>query len=238
MHVFERRQRHPWPGMGTVLLLLATSVIWHSAAPDDAWSRTVGVLLQGLALLATLRISNETPRLFRLATVLVPLAIVLTIAGNAARGDSGELVSGCMGLLLVLACPFAIARSVVRHPTISLQTVLAAICIYLLLGLLFAYVLGVEFAIMGGHFMDGVGPSGRPTSSDVLYFSFVTLTTTGYGDITAANRVGRTTAMVEAMVGQLYLVTVLALLVSNLGATRRSPGGTATATDPGDQPSR
>ena len=59
--------------MGTVLVLLATSVIWHSAAPDAGWARTVGVAVQGLALLATLRISNETPRLFRLASVLVPL---------------------------------------------------------------------------------------------------------------------------------------------------------------------
>ncbi|MFM7271502.1 MAG: potassium channel family protein [Actinomycetes bacterium] len=218
--------------MGTVLVLLATSVIWHSAAPDNGWARTVGVAIQGLALLATLRISNETPRLFRLASVLVPLAIVLTIIGNIAEGDAGELVSGVLGLLIVLACPVAIVRSVVKHPTINLQTVLAAICIYLLLGLLFAYIIGVEVAIVGGHFMDGVGPTGRPTSADVLYFSFITLTTTGYGDITAANRIGRTTAMVEAMVGQLYLVTVLALLVSNLGRTRRP----AEPSEVGDEP--
>lgn len=215
--------------MGTVLILLATSVIWHSAAPNDGWARTVGVAIQGLALLATLRISDETPRLFRLATALVPLAIVLTIIGNRANGNAGDLVSGVLGLLLALACPFAIARSVAKHPTINLQTVLAAICIYLLIGLLFAYILGVESAIVGSYFMDGVGPNGRPTPADILYFSFITLTTTGYGDITAATRVGRTTAMVEAMLGQLYLVTVLALLVSNLGATRRSGGAPVDA---------
>lgn len=219
--------------MGTVLVLLATSVIWHSAAPDDGWARTVGVAIQGLALLATLRISNETPRLFRLASVLVPLAIVLTIVGNAVQGEAGDLLSGFLGLLIVLACPVAIVRSVVKHPTINLQTVLAAICIYLLLGLLFAYIIGVEVVLVGGHFMDGVGPTGRPTGADILYFSFITLTTTGYGDITAANRIGRTTAMVEAMVGQLYLVTVLAILVSNLGRSRQPA---AAAEDDGPSP--
>mgnify|MGYP003339384223 CR=1 FL=1 len=217
----------------TVLLLLAASVIWHSAAPDAGWARTVGVAVQGLALLATLRISNETPRLFRLASVLVPLAIVLTVVGDVVQGNAGDLLSGLVGLLIVLACPVAIVRSVVKHPTINLQTVLAAICIYLLLGLLFAYILGVEIAIVGGHFMDGVGSTGRPTGADLLYFSFITLTTTGYGDITAATRVGRTTAMVEAMVGQLYLVTVLAILVSNLGHSRQPA---ATAEDGGPSP--
>ena len=77
-----------------------------------------------------------------------------------------------------------------------------------------------------------VDTTGRPTGADILYFSFITLTTTGYGDITAANRIGRTTAMVEAMVGQLYLVTVLALLVSNLGRTRRP----AEPSEVGDEP--
>jgi hypothetical protein len=222
--MFERQHRHPWPGMGTVLILLSCSVIWHSATPDAGWARTIGVALEGLALLATLRISGETPRLARVASVIVPIAIVVTALGNTLHGDAGKLVGGVLGTLIVIACPFAIVRSVVKHPVVNLQTVAAAICIYLLFGLIFSYALGIEFGLLGAPFMDGV-PGGKPTSADVLYFSFITLTTTGYGDITAVTRIGRTTAMVEAMVGQLYLVTVLALLVSNLGATRR--GGRA-----------
>jgi hypothetical protein len=54
-----------------------------------------------------------------------------------------------------------------------------------------------------------------------LYFSFVTLATLGYGDYTAAGELGRTLAIVEALVGQLYLVTVIAVLVSRM--RRRSP---------------
>jgi hypothetical protein len=55
------------------------------------------------------------------------------------------------------------------------------------------------------------------TVADYLYFSFVTQTTVGYGDFTAAGGFGRALAVVEALIGQLYLVTVIALLVSNLG---------------------
>jgi hypothetical protein len=65
------------------------------------------------------------------------------------------------------------------------------------------------------------------TSADYQYFSFVTLTTTGYGDLTAAGNLGRSFAVLEALTGQIYLVTIVALLVSNLrGRPRdRAPDG-------------
>jgi len=223
VHVFERQNRQTFPGMGTVLVLLACSVIWHSATPDAGWARTVGIALEGLALIATLRISGETPRLARLATVIVPIAIVVTAVGNTLQGDAGKVLAAVLGTFIVVVCPIAIVRSVMKHPVVNLQTVGAAICIYLLIGLIFTYVLAIEYGILGAPFMAGV-PNGKPLPADVLYFSFITLTTTGYGDITCITRVGRTTAMVEAMLGQLYLVTVLALLVSNLGATRTGRG--------------
>ncbi len=56
---------------------------------------------------------------------------------------------------------------------------------------------------------------------DYLYFSFVTITTTGYGDFTAATGIGRMTAVLEAIFGQLYLITVVALVVQNLGQRSR-----------------
>ena len=60
------------------------------------------------------------------------------------------------------------------------------------------------------------------TVADYLYFSFVTMTTTGYGDLTAAHGLGRALAVLEALIGQLYLVTVIALLVSNLSRRGRA----------------
>ena len=144
-------------------------------------ARTVGVALEGLALVATLRISGETPRLARLATALVPLAIVVTAIGNTMEGDLGRVLAGVLGTFIVIACPMAIIRSVLKHPIVNLQTVGAAICIYLLIGLFFTYLYGLEYAIFGAPFMNGV-PGGRPTAADTLYFSFITLTTTGDGE--------------------------------------------------------
>jgi hypothetical protein len=62
-----------------------------------------------------------------------------------------------------------------------------------------------------------VAPEDTP-AIDYLYFSFVTITTTGYGDFTAATGIGRMTAVLEAIFGQLYLITVVALVVQNLGS--------------------
>jgi voltage-gated potassium channel Kch len=59
-----------------------------------------------------------------------------------------------------------------------------------------------------------------PGVQTYLYFSFVTLTTVGYGDFTAATNLGRTLATTEALLGQLYLVTVIAVLVSRMTVSR------------------
>ena len=67
---------------------------------------------------------------------------------------------------------------------------------------------------------------------DFLYYSFTTLTTTGFGDFTAASELGRTLSVVEALTGQIYLVTVVALIVSNLRPRRRIDA----AAPAGDEP--
>jgi len=62
------------------------------------------------------------------------------------------------------------------------------------------------------------------TVAHCLYFSFTTLTTVGYGDLTAASNLGHTLSVTEALSGQIYLVTVVSVIVGNLGRVRRSQG--------------
>jgi hypothetical protein len=86
------------------------------------------------------------------------------------------------------------------------------LCLYLLIGLAF----GTVFA-----FVDEVGDrpfftSGAADRDDFLYYSFSTLTTTGYGDLIAATDVGRSLSITEALIGQIYLVTIVAMIVGNL----------------------
>ena len=133
-----------------------------------------------------------------------------------------------------LVVPYVIGRRVVQHPRVTLNTVAGAADIYLLFGLLFAVVYSLVGDVVLAWYpslVADLGPTttaaqafflgGRtPLPSDFVYYSFVTLTTVGYGDLTASTGIGRMLSVTEALVGQLYLVTVVAVLVSNLGRGR------------------
>ena len=88
------------------------------------------------------------------------------------------------------------------------------LCVYLLIGMAFGFAYGIISAARRRHFFAQIHGGDQ---ADFLYFSFVTMTTTGFGDLTAAKDFGRSLAVTEALIGQIYLVTVVALIVSNLG---------------------
>src|SRR6266576_787314 len=113
-----------------------------------------------------------------------------------------------------IVCTSTIARRQRARPMIT-----GAICIYVLLGMLWAFVYQAMTALGSSQFF---AQTSTPTSADDLYFSFVTLTTVGYGDLTPATSLGRSFAVLEALTGQIYLVTIVSVLVSRLG--RAHPG--------------
>jgi len=119
---------------------------------------------------------------------------------------------------LVAAAIASLARLLASWRRVDLATVLGVLCVYLLLALLFA-----ELYQLGSVIQDGFlrGVTGTPTASDCLYLSVITLATVGYGDITPATQFGRTIAITEALVGQLYLVSVVAAVVAGWRANRR-----------------
>ena len=95
------------------------------------------------------------------------------------------------------------------------------LCLYILVGMLFALVYGAIDRLGHGFFVNNA----QATPSNCLYFSFTTLTTVGYGDLTAKSNLGHTLSVSEALLGQIYLVTVVSVLVSNL--RRREPTRTS-----------
>ena len=192
-------------------LLLATFV-FMMAGSTSKWSRPIGVALTGATLLAALFAADVSPRLRRLAAVVASLAFVGSFS-LVAFGRSGEGAGALLNAGLVALAPIAIARSVVRRRVIDVRTILAALCVYVLFGMLWSY---VYVAI--GNFGSSAffAQSVEPTSADFLYFSFITQLTVGYGDLTAAGNLGRACAVIEALIGQIYLVTIVALLVSRL----------------------
>lgn len=203
---------------GAVLGSIVLAVLATALGGDSDWGRLVAVTLMGATLLLILRTTQARARVRLVATVMVVLAI-LASALTAAFGDEnlGTWAVPMVGAFLALIAPLAIARALLQHKTVTYQTVLGALCLYLLGGMFFAFVYNVAGGLGGGSFF--VGGQGEQTV-DFLYFSFVTLTTTGYGDLVAATDFGRMLAVTEALLGQLYLVSVVAVLAANLGRAR------------------
>jgi hypothetical protein len=206
---------------GLVLLLLVATYFVTAIAGDHQWGRVASLVLLAATTWLALRASHVERRLLRWAVALIPIitaiAVVATILGSE---ETGRGVGAALTVLLVVVGPIAIGRRLLQHIVVSFNTFYGAICIYLLIAMLFASVYAFTAWVQGVPFFSQIQPPDQVGTIDYLYFSFITITTVGYGDLTAASDVGRMTAACEAVLGQLYLITVIALVVQNLGQAR------------------
>ena len=204
-----------------VLVLILVTIAFQLAARDGEIARMISVVLQAATLIAAVATAGSHIWVVRI-TVAVCVVLVLAAAGAVLGterygGDAARVVS----LLLVSLAPPALVvglRNRFRQAGgITMHTMFGVLCLYLLIGLLFGTLFDVIVSISGDPFFTAPGTE---QTSDFLYFSYATLTTVGYGDLTAATGLGRSLAITEALIGQIYLVTVVALIVSQLGTSR------------------
>ena len=212
---------HDRPGAryGIVLVLLLVTFIFMASGFTGAWVPLVTVTLQGATLLAALAAAESSRHIVRIAVVVIVIGIISGVYSLITDTSSSRGLTSVLSFLLVGVAPVAIAGSMWRKRKVDVHTVLGAICIYILIGMFFAFLFTAIGEVSQEPFFAQIN---HATTADYLYFSFVTLTTVGYGDLTAVGGVGRATAVFDALLGQIYLVTVLALLVSQLGRARRS----------------
>jgi hypothetical protein len=176
-----------------------------------------GVVL--LLLLATFIFLAAGPTGDWVPLVAVVLQGATLLAAFAASGVGRRLWRLALVVVLAALVSVVIINSLVRRRVIDLRTVLGAVCVYVLIGMTWSFAFTAVGTFDSRAFF---AQQSHATVADYLYFSFVTMTTTGYGDLTAAHGFGRALAVLEALIGQLYLVTVIALLVSNLGRRGRA----------------
>ncbi len=202
---------------GLLLILILLSLLTTAVVGEGNWGRVVITAVTGATTLFAFWTSRPGVAVLRVVAVVVAVGLVAAIA-SAVAGSGTELDHvGRIGLALITAAtPITVGRRLLRHQRIQGSTILGALCIYLLLGQFFAYLFSAIGAFNKPFFVQETSA----TLVDYLYFSYTTQTTVGYGDFTAAQNLGRMLAISEALAGQLYLVTVIALLVSNIGRSR------------------
>ena len=201
-------------------VLAAIFVTFFLAAllPDTAWALSLVVLNQSVTLLVAIWTAG-----WAMTERIVPFAIA-TSAGIAAAINffwQGEALTAAIGIaagLLTVTIAYVIAAGAVAQNEVNSRSVAGAICVYMLFGMLFMFLYGVLAALGHAPFFAQGTDGTRPLR---LYFSFVTLATLGYGDYTPAGNLGHTLAVLEALIGQLYLVTVVAVVVTRLGRPGR-----------------
>jgi hypothetical protein len=198
-----------------VLGLIIVSFVFISVAPDSNWADSVLAFLQSITLVMALWTSGVARADSTLSLSLVALASISALALLVFGGEGLDGFVGILSGLLTVATIGTIALGVIDQGEANVQAVTGAVCVYVMIGLVFVFIYGVLAKLGSGDFF-AQGTDG--TRSLRLYFSFVTLATLGYGDYTPAGSLGRTLAVVEALIGQLYLVTVIAVLVSRMRA--------------------
>jgi hypothetical protein len=200
------------PGRFDLLLIVMVSVYLLSAFANGRWIDAVRVVVFTLAALLALRgslVPRRTARLI-LVVVLAGSAIMLTLSFTTETGRG--IASVWAGLVLLFAVVVIVHR-VLSVRTVTAQNIFGAVSAYLMIGVAFASFFTAIDHFSGGHFF----AQGQPDSTRC---TISTLTTLGYGDFTAAGNFGRALADLEALTGQIFLVTLVAFLVARF----RAPG--------------
>jgi hypothetical protein len=206
------------------LLLVATLgslAVQGIVAPSSAQEVAV-TALAGASLVLAFRAAGFSGRLVRVAAA-VALAIVVVNLIRATVGGIGDGAARAMNAALVALGPPAVAVGVLRDlrssGQVRIEAVMGVLSLYMLAGMFWGFVYGALDRFGNGPFFTN---GDTATVSHCLYFSFTTLTTVGYGDFVARTDTGHTLAVFEALLGQIYLVTVVSLIVSNLGRPART----------------
>ena len=114
-------------------------------------------------------------------------------------------------MVLLLTAAGAVLRAVVTTPEVDFRTILGSLSVYLTFGVLFTFLYAFLDKVQDGAFFANGAHAG---GGDTLFFSFTTLTTTGYGNLVPAAQPGKMFAGMEMLIGQIFLVTLVAGLVS------------------------
>lgn len=214
---------------GLLLLLILVSLLVTGVNRNPVLL-FVAAIVNSLVLVIAFRSTGLARTRSRLRSVIIVgiFAFLLFAAGNV-RPESIESGFGWLiQVALLVSVAVAILARILRFEHVTIETVLGALCVYLLIGLAF----GLFYIALTRFYQRPLLTANIGGEADPIYYSIVSLTTLGFGDVTSQEELVRRITMLEAVFGQVFLATTVARLVSLFGTQRREAGSQqATPTD-------
>lgn len=206
---------------GMAALLLVGAYVIGELTDSTRFGRIVTGIMVYAAAIAVLRGIRATRQAMWWGLGVLTAASLLQIA--ASMSDVGVLraAAGLLNLGLAIAAPFLVLRFILRSGTVTANVVFAGVTLYLLIGILFG-IIYTDIAFTNPEAFSPPQPVSEAGESALFYFSFVALTTVGFGDISAAADITRALVVVEALTGQLLLVVLISRLVGAAEIRRTS----------------
>jgi hypothetical protein len=225
------------PRYGSLLVILVVTYLLSAFGSGQLVNIVQVVLFLAVVLIALRngRFHRKTVQVVAVSLLLgTGVSVILKLVDDS--GPGGALASLWTALILSLAA-FLLVRRVLSQPEITAQSIYGVLSAYMIIGLIFSAVYVAIYKFGGSFFVHGEVDN----TKTFQYFSFTTLTTLGYGDFTAAEDAGRAVAVLEAMIGQMFLATLVARLVagfrwSDRAAARRAGQQAAPAAVPAAVP--
>ncbi len=196
---------------GLVLLLVIATYVVGSLTRFSGWSAVAVSALASMSAAVALVSSGARPWIVRLAFCLVAVCVALAAISAISDLDGFLATAALVQMLLLAVASGAVLRTVVSESEVGFRTILGAISVYMIFGLLFTSLYAAIDRLQSGAFF--ISQSGSRTGNFV-FFSFTTLTTTGYGNLVPGGQPGKMFAGLEMLIGQIFLVTLIAGLVS------------------------
>jgi hypothetical protein len=206
---------------GVLLLLLVTSFLLGGLEGDVA--RTISTVANGVALVVALRTTGLVTSVGRIGALLFVVVFASTADYVTANDNPAGGTSAVVQAVILAVIAAAIIRRLMGHDRVGLQTLMGALCVYFILGLTFGWV----YVALEAFNDEPIFVTQTPTP-DLIYYSFMVLTTVGFGDITPATGLVQRVSVAEAMTGQIFLATMIARLMSLFSKDASAP------VDPGE----